>query len=174
VQHTDVSGSSLWPHVNNENYLRTPSVTDSTGGAISEKQARERVRMVKLADQAAELAFNNGHPVTAGITASLTEDGLPDVTPNADGSWNWGKFEPAIRRWEMVMGRPAPAPTEPTGNKGTHRLAAEFSEWLMGLPAGWVTDCGLTRNEALKACGNGVVPQAAELALRQLLFDIEF
>jgi DNA (cytosine-5)-methyltransferase 1 len=46
---------------------------------------------------------------------------------------------------------------------------------MMGLPAGWITDpeIGLTRNEQLKACGNGVVPQQAELALRVLLQDIE-
>ena len=30
--------------------FRTPSVTDSTGGAISEDQARERGRMVKTAE----------------------------------------------------------------------------------------------------------------------------
>ena len=40
---------------------------------------------------------------------------------------------------------------------------------MMGLPTGWVTDAGLTRNDELKACGNGVVPQQAELALRALL-----
>jgi DNA (cytosine-5)-methyltransferase 1 len=51
-------------------------------------------------------------------------------------------------------------------------LSSEFTEWMMGLPAGWVTDCGLTRNEELKACGNGVVPQQAELALRFLLQGI--
>lgn len=39
----------------------------------------------------------------------------------------------------------------------------------MGLPEGWITDVGLSRNEELKACGNGVVPQQAELALRILL-----
>lgn len=41
---------------------------------------------------------------------------------------------------------------------------------MMGLPAGWVTDpaLGLTRAEQLKALGNGVVPQQAELALRLL------
>jgi hypothetical protein len=81
----------------------------------------------------------------------------------------WGKFEPAIRRWENVLGRPAPAPTKPDGREGAHRLSSEFTEWMMGLPAGWVTGCGLTRNEELKACGNGVVPQQAELALTILL-----
>ena len=81
----------------------------------------------------------------------------------------WGKFEPAIRRWETVMGRPAPAPTKPDGKDGNHRLSSKFTEWLMGLPDGWITNVGLTRNQELKACGNGVVPQQAELALRKLL-----
>jgi hypothetical protein len=82
---------------------------------------------------------------------------------------SWGKFEPAIRRWEQVLGRPAPAPTKPDGKDDAHRLSSKFTEWMMGLPDGWITDAGLTRNEELKACGNGVVPQQAELALRLLL-----
>lgn len=82
---------------------------------------------------------------------------------------SWGRFEPAIRRWERVTGRSAPAPTQADGKDGAHRLSSKFTEWMMGLPDGWVTDCGLTRNEELKACGNGVVPQQAALALRQML-----
>jgi len=81
----------------------------------------------------------------------------------------WGKFEPAIRRWEETLGRPAPLPTNPDGKDGAHRLSSKFTEWMMGLPEGWVTGVGLTRNEELKACGNGVVPQQAEMALRSLL-----
>ncbi len=81
----------------------------------------------------------------------------------------WGKFEPAIRRWEQTLGRPSPLPTKPDGKDGAHRLSSAFTEWMMGLPKGWVTGVGLTRNEELKACGNGVVPQQAELALRILL-----
>jgi len=89
---------------------------------------------------------------------------------------SWGKFEPAIRRWEVVMNRPAPAPTLPDGKEGAHRLSPWFTEWMMGLPEGWICDpeIGLTRNEQLKACGNGVVPQQAELALRILLEGIDF
>jgi len=261
--------------------LRTPSVTDSTGGAISEKQARERGRMVKVADQVAELAFENNLKVSASIANSLlptpsvahlrnhdepVEDylerrakaesgeyrGMPGVslgvavrmemlpTPVAsegtkapaqqdaetkgkngqvwlsnvaktisndnaevtllptvqvddskntghnqerrttlasevwlaENTLNWGKFEPAIRRWEAIT-RKSPAPTKPDGKDGAHRLSAEFTEWMMGLPEGWVTapDLGLKRNDQLKACGNGVVPQQAELALRMLLGD---
>jgi hypothetical protein len=288
-----------------EGLLRTPSVTDSTGGAISEKQARERNRMVKIADQAAELAFLNGNKVSKSITNSLlpnpnTMDHLPARHPDKidkskgghanvretvvnelmaspratdykggganeataygweERGWsgpnlaedvarlyveaklptptsrdykdgqaehrrdgevqtdtvaravfssgeillpttrtsmkngatakelaagnpkhrleavtNWGKFEPAIKQWEQVIERKAPAPTKPDGKDGAHRLSSRFTEWMMGLPDGWITDVGLTRNEELKACGNGVVPQQAELALRVLLEGVE-
>lgn len=86
------------------------------------------------------------------------------------GATAWGPYAPAIARWERVLGRPAPPPTEP-GAKGGPRLSPAFVEWMMGLPAGWVTDpaIGLTRNQQLKALGNGVVPQQAALALRLLL-----
>jgi hypothetical protein len=291
--------------------LRTPSVVDSTGGAISETQAKERGRMVKVADQVAELAAENGLQVSDSIANSLLptpraqepgstntgygdclndvanrlvhgfapkdllptpavghirnhdepiEDylgrrqdyldgktkGMPGAslgvavrmevlptpttrdfkdgqaehvrdgvvqtdtvaravfnsgevtllgTPRATASessavqvdlgapksriedqvlvTNWGKFTQAIHRWENIT-RPAPAPTKPDGKDGNHRLSAEFTEWMMGLPAGWITsdEIGLRRNDALKACGNGVVPQQAELALRILLEDV--
>lgn len=39
----------------------------------------------------------------------------------------------------------------------------------MGLPDGWVTDVGISRNDQLKALGNGVVPQQAAAAIRHLL-----
>ena len=251
--------------------MRTPSVTDSTGGARSEKQASERGQMVKTADQVVQLAFENGLKVSPAVEASLLPTPVvadqysatmvssqhvegsmhsvslaqimhrPDLldipeaiqtlpTPTTrdykDGSapherdgvvqtdtvaravfnsgeieligtprvssanghtssqvaadapkrrvedqvltTNWGKFEPAIRRWER-MTRPAPAPTKPDGKNGSHRLSSEFTEWMMGLPEGWITGHGLKRNDELKMAGNGVVPQQAELALRMLL-----
>ncbi len=81
----------------------------------------------------------------------------------------WGKYAPAIRRWEQIVG-PAPAPTEPNKN-GNPRLSAAFSEWLMGWPAGWVTDpaIGISRNDQLRIVGNGVCTQQAIAALRFLL-----
>jgi len=81
----------------------------------------------------------------------------------------WGKFEVAVRVWEQEIEREAPSPTKPDGKEGAHRLSSKFTEWMMGLPEGWITDVGLTRNEELKLAGNGVVPQQAELALRLLL-----
>jgi hypothetical protein len=77
----------------------------------------------------------------------------------------WGEYEPAIRRQEAAFGRPAPEPTK-LNAKGNPKLSDEFDEWLMGLPAGWITDVpDITWNETLKACGNGVVPPQAVAAL---------
>ena len=91
----------------------------------------------------------------------------------ADDELAWGDYAPAIARWESVLGRPAPAPTEP-GPKGNPRLSPRFVEWLMGLPVGHVTDpaIGLTRNQQLKALGNGVVPAQGAAALEWLLSDL--
>jgi len=113
-------------------------------------------------------ANNSGGKSTSAQGLATAIDNLPEIS--------WGKFEPAIRRWEQVLDRPAPAPTKPDGKDGNHRLAAEFTEWMMGLPAGHVTDpdLGLTRVEMLKLCGNGVVPQQAKLALQILLEGVDW
>lgn len=77
---------------------------------------------------------------------------------------DWGDYGPAIRRWQTVLGRRAPWPTDALG-----RLSPVFTEWLMGLPDGWVTDTpGLTRSAMLRALGNGVVRQQAIAAIRLL------
>jgi DNA (cytosine-5)-methyltransferase 1 len=235
--------------------LRTPSAIEGEGGAISEKQSRERGRMLQVRDQMAQLAAENGLKVPDGIAESLmptptaqaakhgstpdhgsntplganlwdlphvlptptTQDGKNNAGPsqfhrntkplNVEATLlgtprtsaahtptpkqveagapkqrledqvasaeqqiiNWGRFEQAISRWEQTIGRQAPAPTKGDGKDGAHRLSSAFTEWMMGLPEGWITDAGLSRNDELKACGNGVVPQQAEMALRILL-----
>lgn len=94
---------------------------------------------------------------------------LPGLARDHEG--NWGPYASAIARWEPVIGRPAPSPVRNDGKGGKSRLNPELTEWMMGWPAGWVTDpaIGLSRAEQLKACGNGVVPQQAAAALRELL-----
>ena len=82
---------------------------------------------------------------------------------------NFGKFDAAIKRWEQVTERSAPCPTVADRADGQERLNTEFTEWVMGLPNGYTTEVGLGRSDILRALGNGVVPQQAELALRMLL-----
>lgn len=82
---------------------------------------------------------------------------------------DFATYAPAIERWEHVIGRSAPEPTEPNG-KHRPRLSPRFVEWMMGLPDGWVTDVpDITRTEALRALGNGVVPQQGVTAIRHIL-----
>ena len=83
----------------------------------------------------------------------------------------WGKFTSAIKRWENILGTRAPDPTRPDGKDDNERLNPVFVEWMMGLEEGHVTspEIGLSRNDQLKVCGNGVVPQQAVLALTDLL-----
>jgi DNA (cytosine-5)-methyltransferase 1 len=138
---------NIWEVVINE-LLPTPIASEGTKQDVT-VTVKERI--------------NTGHQVHL---THIARSGVDDVTV-------WGRFEPAIRRWEAVLGRSAPAPTKPDGKDGAHRLSSEFTEWMMGLPAGWVTGCGLSRNDELKACGNGVVPAQAILALRMLLDGID-
>jgi DNA (cytosine-5)-methyltransferase 1 len=94
----------------------------------------------------------------------------PGGSSSADGrsQITWGRYGPVIRQWEAVTERSAPAPTEP-GTRGQTRLAAAFTEWLMGLPQGFVTGLDLPYSAQHRILGNGVVPQQAEAALRQLV-----
>ena len=103
----------------------------------------------------------------ANHDGETTRGHTPDSEPGRVQT-NWGVYAPAIRRWEALRGT-APAPTELTAN-GKHRLNAEFASWMMGLEPGHVTGVpGLTRNEQLKAIGNGVVPAQAIAALTHML-----
>lgn len=81
----------------------------------------------------------------------------------------WGRYAPAIARWERITGRTAPAPAI-LNEDASPRPAPTFVEWLMGLPAGWVTDpkLGLTHAQQLNALGNGVLPRQAAAASAML------
>ncbi|MFL9657477.1 DNA cytosine methyltransferase [Streptomyces sp. PB17] len=98
---------------------------------------------------------------------------LPGQAVRLDRRWvatNGTDYGPAIHRWETVLGRPAPEPTE-AGTKGNRRLSPAFVEWMMGAAPGWVTgpDLGLSRSDQLKILGNGVVIRQAAIAYRALL-----
>ena len=94
------------------------------------------------------------------------EYGHPSHRDDSFGSRSrWCGYFPAVQRWEHTIGRSAPEPTT-TGNTGRTVLNPQFVEWMMGLPAGWVTDVpGISRTGQLHLLGNGVVPQQAAHAL---------
>lgn len=109
-------------------------------------------------------------------------DDLVTLCAKATRDTQWGKYAPAIERWEALT-RPAPSPTEPN-SRGNPRLAPAFPEWMQGWPDGWVTHLikgdhhrslkrpvveYISRNDALRIIGNGVCPQQAIAALRWLL-----
>lgn len=108
-----------------------------------------------------------------------TRSGLPIeiLAQSLERASSWGPYAEAIDRWERITGVPAPSPTNPDGKNGAHRLAPQFSEWMMGLPTGHVTapeiwtgmKTSAARAAQLKAIGNGVVPQHSELATRTLI-----
>lgn len=150
--------------------LPTPKALDGVKGNLKTSQERlDSGRQVDLPNVAIDLlgtpranaAESSSKQVELGAPKSRIEDQVLTT--------NWGKFEPAIRRWEAILDRQAPEPTKPDGKDGNHRLSSKFTEWMMGLPDGWITGHNLKRNEELKLAGNGVVPQQAELALRLLL-----
>ena len=151
----------------------TPTTRDYKDGSAD----HERDGKVQT-DTVARTIFSSGEVALMGTPrANAAESSAKQVELGAPKSriedqvltTNWGKFEPAIKRWEAILGRQAPEPTKPDGKDGNHRLSSKFTEWMMGLPDGWITGHNLKRNDELKLAGNGVVPQQAELALRLLL-----
>lgn len=121
-----------------------------------------------------DCAAPRGTATNADYPAADGERSRPEPEPrgassHANGNVQWGKYGPAIHGWEPIIGRPAPPPTEP-GPRGGRRLSPRFVEHMMGLPEGHVTDVpGVSRNDQLKALGNGCVPQQAAAAYRSLL-----
>ena len=167
--------------------LRTPVADETGGGPVSPAMAKAKGQTLRLTGQIIDLVEPGRLPTpnTMDHLPARTPEKIAESKQRTPGGYSnlrehvvnneWGQYEPAIRRWESVIGREAPKPTEPTGRDGQQQLSARFTEWMMGLDDGWITspEIGLTRNEALKACGNGVVPQQAVLALTNLLKGVE-
>lgn len=148
-------------------FLPTPRTTDGHGPGVHGHGGQDlRTTVTFLPTPSASDGSGGGaHPdKRVGHSRQVIDAVLVDDV--------WGKYGDAIRRAEQASGRPAPAPTVLNRN-GNPQLNAAFAEWMMMLPEGWVTDpvIGLSRNQQLKAIGNGVVPAQAFAALR-LLMDV--
>lgn len=162
--------------------LPTPRRSDGDGGANplsrAERMDDVETRIIRLL-QTPSAADGDGSRKARG-----GERGNELLLPGqaVEMAHRWGKYEAAIRRWELAT-RPAPSPTEPN-TYGAPRLAPAFSEWMQGWPLGWVTHLlkgehhrtlrrpvleYISRNDALRIIGNGVCPQQAAAALWQLI-----
>lgn len=152
--------------------MKTPTAQLGRNGAAQHPEKRKRGGHGPTLDD--EVSFLLPHADSerwnggSGDESETEGRGEPADSSYSPAEW-WGDYLPAIRRWEGLTGVPAPAPTE-VGPRSGRRLTATFAEWLMGLPAGHVTDVpGLSRAQQLKAIGNGVCPQQAHAAYAWLI-----
>lgn len=140
------------------NLLPTPTTRDGMGGAgtspMREGGMNLRTAVTLLPTPRATDGVNGG-PNQRGSSGDL-------AMGSACQEEHWGKFAQAVALWEEITGRPAPAPTV-LAPRGGRRLNPELSEWMMGLPLGFLTG-ELDRSSALRAAGNGVVPLQAATA----------
>lgn len=96
--------------------------------------------------------------------------------PGCAIGWDWGDYATAVHSWHDAT-RCVPPPVQTTGRGGGAQLSALFTEWMMALPLGHVTDPAIwagmrpstARNAQLTILGNGCIPQQAEAAYRMLL-----
>jgi DNA (cytosine-5)-methyltransferase 1 len=157
--------------------LPTPRATDGEKGCPGQRGSHGDITLpaaaVRVPDRMLPTPRASGghgrcHHGEGGLDLTTTAADVPHAPEPADD--RWGAYAAAVTRWEHLLGRPVPQPTQP-GRHGKPVLAPPFVEWLMGLPEGWVTDppFGLPRTRALRVLGNGVVSRQAAAALRLLL-----
>lgn len=167
-------------------FLPTPAASVANDGEGAETWLARRERVKETANNGNGM----GMPLTIAVqllpTVTTTQRGTDANLDSREGARanlhnevaeRFGQYAPAIARQEQAFGYPAPSPTEPAakplnrhGNPRVNpRLSARFAEWMMGTPPGWITDTpGVTRNEALRMAGNGVVRQQALAALTDM------
>ncbi|QGJ88836.1 DNA methylase [Mycobacterium phage Yecey3] len=160
--------------------LPTPSARDYKGGNPNRQGGDDLPTALLKLLPTPEAKSSTAGPDYARATrpGSGGDDLVTTLAKIAKGMIDGSEYEPAIRRWEAIT-RPAPVAIE-EGTAGNARLAAPFSEWMMGYPDGWITDLVtevkgrtpqgfISRTEALRQIGNSVCTQQAAQALSDLL-----
>lgn len=140
--------------------LPTPKASDGTNGGPNQRDGAGNFYLPGVANMLPTPTVTNQYGNQYNGQGDLLLPGIairPDI---------WGKFAEAVALWETITGVPAPEPTE-RGKQGAPRLSPALPEWMMGLRPGLLTD-RLSRPDALKGAGNGVVPLAAAAAWRLL------
>ena len=165
LQHTSVRMGSESGESTTARYKRLAADTTSRDAVTNFEPSRPSGGCEQSRERtSANSSVGNANSSHVGTVGEFQESG------NESGGTSpvdWGQFEPAIRRWESVLGRPSPRPSVLSAN-GKPRLNPVFVEWMMGLPIGHVTGHGLSSAQELKMLGNGVCPQQAVKALEML------
>lgn len=170
--------------------LATPTAHDNKGACLLEKhharlKQRNRTQMGNLQEDITHLmptpntldylSYREGEKREKALRRGVEGGSLRSSTGNLreEVHFNADLYLPAVYRWEKILGRKSPRWTI-IGDNGKPKLNPMFSEWLMGLPEGWVTspEIGLSYGRQLMILGNGVVPQQAEAALTSMLENI--
>lgn len=170
--------------------LATPTAHDNKGACLLEKhharlKQRNRTQMGNLQEDITHLmptpntldylSYREGVKREKALRRGVEGGSLRASTGNLreEVHFNADLYLPAVHRWEEILGRKSPRWTI-IGDNGKPKLNPIFSEWLMGLPDGWVTspEIGLSYGRQLMILGNGVVPQQAEVALATMLGNI--
>jgi DNA (cytosine-5)-methyltransferase 1 len=146
-------------HANIERLQRTGNETNdfADGGQTNQGAASATIPTNSSSPRFSQIIMDKFYKTNHRTRGGIALDGEP-----LTGIW-WRDtaYEAAIERWQAIQGKP-PSPLM------GERLNPKFVEWMMGLPNGWVTECGLSVTQQLKMLGNGVVPQQAKLALELL------
>lgn len=146
--------------------LPTPMATNGAGGAKVLNGGRTLAGFgATLRDVAPLLPTPRATDVTKGGPNQRGSSG-DLMLPSAVQPERFGRYAAAVHRHEQAYQLAAPNPTEP-GRGGRPRLNAAFTEWMQGLPPGWITDHA-GRADAIRMAGNGVNPRQAAYALPTL------
>ncbi len=139
------------------------AVADATG---AERRTAEHETVGAAIGSAAELGERHSEaaadPDDGRLEGIRAEHRLEEAAGEPPPVDRFGPYGPAVERWERIVGRRAPDPTDERG------LNPWFVEWMMGFETGFVCSAGLSRTDELRLLGNSVVAQQALLALELL------
>ena len=139
------------------------AVADTTG---AERRTAEHETVGAAVGSAAELGERHSEaaadPDDSRLKSVRAEHRLEEAGGDPPPVDRFGPYGAAVERWERIVGRRAPDPTDERG------LTPWFVEWMMGFEGGFVCDADLSRTDELRLLGNSVVAQQALLALELL------
>jgi DNA (cytosine-5)-methyltransferase 1 len=128
--------------------LPTPRATDGAKGCPGQRGSRGDLTLPSAAVRVLPTPrASDGHGANdhgdGGADLTTAVAGLPAELGQPD-EHRWGEYAAAVARWELLLGRPAPEPTQ-AGRHGKPVLAPPFVEWSMGFSIGSAPEGRSTR-----------------------------